>query len=198
MQCSIIESPSRWPRLARCEITAKINTAELVKQWEERAEQARGIVVETLLGAKTDLGCVRENNEDKFEFFQPDDEDVLATKGSFYARRRRHGRSRGGPDRKRDRAQDRHQRLLCRPLADGRGLPARRRPAGKRPHLRRRPRHLRAQRHGNDHHGAGRKRRGGIHCAGRRQPAAIACAAAVSSSSPTITPGSTSRSSAAP
>jgi serine/threonine protein phosphatase PrpC len=67
------------------EITAKINTAELIKQWEERAEKARGIVVKTLLGAKTDLGCVRENNEDKFEFFQPDDEDVLATKGSFYA-----------------------------------------------------------------------------------------------------------------
>lgn len=67
------------------EITAKINTAELVKQWEERADKARGVVVETLLGAKTDLGCVRENNEDKFEFFQPDDEDVLAIKGSFYA-----------------------------------------------------------------------------------------------------------------
>lgn len=67
------------------EITAKINTAELVKQWELRADCARGVVVSTLLGAKTDLGCVRENNEDKFEFFQPDDEDVLATKGSFYA-----------------------------------------------------------------------------------------------------------------
>ena len=67
------------------EITAKINTAELIKQWEERAERARGIVVDTLLGAKTDLGCVRENNEDKFEFFRPDDDDVLATKGSFYA-----------------------------------------------------------------------------------------------------------------
>jgi len=67
------------------EITAKINTAELMKQWEERAEKARGIVVESLLGAKTDLGCVRENNEDKFEFFQPDDEDVLASKGAFYA-----------------------------------------------------------------------------------------------------------------
>lgn len=67
------------------EITAKINTAELVEQWKERADKARGIVIDSLLGAKTDLGCVRENNEDKFEFFQPDDEDVLATKGSFYA-----------------------------------------------------------------------------------------------------------------
>lgn len=67
------------------EITAKIDTAELVKQWEECADKARETVLDTLLGAKTDLGCVRENNEDKFEFFQPDDEDVLATKGSFYA-----------------------------------------------------------------------------------------------------------------
>lgn len=67
------------------EITAKINTAELLKAWEERAERAHDIVVDSLLGAKTDLGCVRENNEDKFEFFQPDDEDVLALKGSFYA-----------------------------------------------------------------------------------------------------------------
>lgn len=67
------------------EITAKINTAELMKAWEERAERAHGVVVESLLGAKTDLGCVRENNEDKFEFFQPDDEEVLALKGSFYA-----------------------------------------------------------------------------------------------------------------
>ncbi|MCE5313710.1 MAG: Stp1/IreP family PP2C-type Ser/Thr phosphatase [Armatimonadota bacterium] len=67
------------------EITAKINTAELVKEWEERAERARELQVFTLLGAKTDLGRVRENNEDKFEFFQPDDPDVLARKGSFYA-----------------------------------------------------------------------------------------------------------------
>lgn len=67
------------------EITAKINTAELLKEWEERAERAHDVVVDSLLGAKTDLGCVRENNEDKFEFFQPDDEDVLARKGSLYA-----------------------------------------------------------------------------------------------------------------
>jgi protein phosphatase len=36
------------------------------------------------MGAKTDLGRVRENNEDKFEFFEPEDPAVLATKGSFY------------------------------------------------------------------------------------------------------------------
>jgi serine/threonine protein phosphatase PrpC len=67
------------------EITAKINTAELIEQWEQRAEKAREVQVITLLGAKTDLGRVRENNEDKFEFFQPSTPDVLAKKGSFYA-----------------------------------------------------------------------------------------------------------------
>jgi len=66
------------------EITAKINSAEIIKKWEERVEKARGVVVDTIIGAKTDLGCVRENNEDKLEFFQPEDEDVLALKGSFY------------------------------------------------------------------------------------------------------------------
>ncbi|MCE5199432.1 Stp1/IreP family PP2C-type Ser/Thr phosphatase [bacterium] len=67
------------------EITAKINSAEVIKEWEERADNARGVQVVTLLGAKTDLGRVRENNEDKFEFYQPDEEDTLALKGSFYA-----------------------------------------------------------------------------------------------------------------
>lgn len=67
------------------EITAKIDTEELRKEWEERANRARGIKVVSLLGAKTDLGRVRENNEDKFEFYQPEDVDTLARKGAFYA-----------------------------------------------------------------------------------------------------------------
>lgn len=67
------------------EITAKINTEELRREWEERANRARDIDLVTIIGAKTDLGRIRENNEDKFEFFQPDDVDVLAQKGSFYA-----------------------------------------------------------------------------------------------------------------
>ncbi len=37
------------------------------------------------LGARTDLGRVRENNEDKFEFFEPGDEETLAIKGRLYA-----------------------------------------------------------------------------------------------------------------
>ncbi|MCX7801367.1 MAG: hypothetical protein N2109_13645, partial [Fimbriimonadales bacterium] len=67
------------------EITAKINTAELVRAWEEKVENARGIKLATAIGARTDLGRIRENNEDKFEFYIPEDEETLARKGSFYA-----------------------------------------------------------------------------------------------------------------
>lgn len=67
------------------EITAKINSAEVIQEWEKRAERARGIKLVTALGAKTDLGRIRENNEDKYEFFIPEDEDTLALKGAFYA-----------------------------------------------------------------------------------------------------------------
>ncbi len=36
------------------------------------------------VAAKTDLGRVRENNEDKFEFFLPEDEAALATRGLVF------------------------------------------------------------------------------------------------------------------
>lgn len=34
--------------------------------------------------ARSDMGKVRENNEDKFDFFEPDDEAALASRGSVY------------------------------------------------------------------------------------------------------------------
>lgn len=67
------------------EITAKINTTELVKAWEQKLEKARGTRVITAIGARTDLGRIRENNEDKFEFYVPEDEETLARKGALYA-----------------------------------------------------------------------------------------------------------------
>jgi PPM family protein phosphatase len=36
------------------------------------------------VGAKTDLGRVRENNEDKFEFYEPSKPEVMAGRGSVY------------------------------------------------------------------------------------------------------------------
>ncbi len=36
-------------------------------------------------GAKTDLGRVRENNEDKFDYYEPEDPTLLATRGCLFA-----------------------------------------------------------------------------------------------------------------
>jgi protein phosphatase len=36
-------------------------------------------------GARSDIGRVRENNEDKFDFFLPDDADTLRTRGRLWA-----------------------------------------------------------------------------------------------------------------
>jgi protein phosphatase len=77
--------PSCGAAIGEREITAKIDTEELRRKWEERVERARQVTIVATVGAKTDLGRIRENNEDKFEFYMPDDEDTLARKGSFYA-----------------------------------------------------------------------------------------------------------------
>jgi protein phosphatase len=62
------------------EITARFAREELQAGWNERGTPARHFA-RLLLGAKTDLGCVRENNEDKFEFYIPSDARVLAWRG---------------------------------------------------------------------------------------------------------------------
>ncbi len=66
------------------EMTVRLNRTDLQEGWAERGRTPR--VLATLkMGAKTDLGRVRENNEDKFDFYEPEDSGVLATKGAFYA-----------------------------------------------------------------------------------------------------------------
>lgn len=67
------------------DITAKVNTAEIISDWEEKSERARKITCRLSFGARTDLGRIRENNEDKFEFFVPEDAETLARKGALYA-----------------------------------------------------------------------------------------------------------------
>lgn len=67
------------------EITEKLITEDLRKEWEKKVEKARQSQLTVKVGAKTDLGRVRENNEDKFDFLEPEDSDVLARKGSLYA-----------------------------------------------------------------------------------------------------------------
>jgi len=66
------------------DVTARLNRDELHEGWAEMGLMPR-VVASLKLGAKTDLGRVRENNEDKFDFYEPEDPSVLATKGAFYA-----------------------------------------------------------------------------------------------------------------
>ena len=66
------------------EKTARLSREELVEGWAE-VRRVPSILASVKMGAKTDLGRVRDNNEDKFDFFEPEDPAVLAAKGSFYA-----------------------------------------------------------------------------------------------------------------
>lgn len=68
------------------EITAPFETDALQAGWAAKASAAppRCHAVLTF-GAKTDLGRVRENNEDKFDFLETDDPALLAAKGRVYA-----------------------------------------------------------------------------------------------------------------
>lgn len=66
------------------EKTARLDREELSEGWAEVGRVPR-VVATIKMGAKTDLGRVRDNNEDKFDFFEPEDPAVLATKGCFYA-----------------------------------------------------------------------------------------------------------------
>ncbi|MDI6828902.1 MAG: Stp1/IreP family PP2C-type Ser/Thr phosphatase [Armatimonadota bacterium] len=69
----------------QAEITAKLDTGDLIQGWANKKGLKPSVIVSTRLGAKTDLGLIRENNEDKFEFFEPEERELLAAKGSFYA-----------------------------------------------------------------------------------------------------------------
>ena len=66
------------------EKTARLSREELSEGWAEVGRVPR-VLASIKMGAKTDLGRVRDNNEDKFDFFEPEDPAVLATKGCFYA-----------------------------------------------------------------------------------------------------------------
>ncbi|MGQ9525239.1 MAG: Stp1/IreP family PP2C-type Ser/Thr phosphatase [Armatimonadota bacterium] len=65
------------------EITAELIPSELARP--AQAKRTPSVIVRTTFGAKTDLGLVRENNEDKFDFMEPEDPELLATRGCVYA-----------------------------------------------------------------------------------------------------------------
>ena len=60
------------------DITAEYAVSDLLPQAELKA------LAKCTVAAKTDLGRVRENNEDKFEFYIPDDEVTLASRGQVF------------------------------------------------------------------------------------------------------------------
>lgn len=67
------------------EATAKFQRDELVRGWREYEEKMPRIIPLIKHAAKTDMGQVRENNEDKFDFYEPEVPSVLAARGCFYA-----------------------------------------------------------------------------------------------------------------
>lgn len=67
------------------ESTARFDRDELVRGWRGFEEAAPRIVPLVKFAAKTDMGQVRENNEDKFEFYEPEAPGILAHRGSVYA-----------------------------------------------------------------------------------------------------------------
>ena len=60
------------------EITAEYTTEQLVPSVELK------FVPKVTVAAKTDLGRVRENNEDKFEYFVTEDEKTIASRGLVF------------------------------------------------------------------------------------------------------------------
>jgi protein phosphatase len=67
------------------EITARLFASELTEPVDEDIKPAPDVVTQVTLGVRTDLGRVRENNEDKFDFIAPEDPETLANNGSLYA-----------------------------------------------------------------------------------------------------------------
>jgi protein phosphatase len=67
------------------EITAKFSRDELVRGWREREPRQPRCVPLLRFGARTDLGRVRENNEDKFDCYEVEDATLLAARGCLYA-----------------------------------------------------------------------------------------------------------------
>ena len=67
------------------ESTARLDIDVLVQGWREYEAKSPTSIPIVKFAAKTDMGQVRENNEDKFEFYEPEEPGILATRGSLYA-----------------------------------------------------------------------------------------------------------------
>lgn len=64
--------------------TDKLNADDLAAAWADYDQKAPAVHALLRVGFKTDLGRIRENNEDKFDMIEPTDAGFLATKGRLY------------------------------------------------------------------------------------------------------------------
>lgn len=67
------------------ESTAEFDTEELARGWAQLADRRPMCHAELAFAARTDIGRVRENNEDKYDFFLPEDAPTLALRGRLWA-----------------------------------------------------------------------------------------------------------------
>lgn len=78
------DTNARGPRSDQ-ETTAKFDRDELVRGWRDYESRQPRFVPVLKYAAKTDMGQVRENNEDKFDYYEPESLPVLAARGSLFA-----------------------------------------------------------------------------------------------------------------
>src|SRR5688572_9708938 len=67
------------------DITAPFETESLEAGWAAKSSARPRCYAYLVYGAKTDLSRLRENNEDKFDYLEPEEPSVLATKGRVFA-----------------------------------------------------------------------------------------------------------------
>jgi len=67
------------------DITAPLEAETLQAGWALKSNARPRCYASILMGAKTDLGRLRENNEDKFDYLEPDEPSVLALRGRVFA-----------------------------------------------------------------------------------------------------------------
>ncbi len=67
------------------EPTAGFDHDELVLGWRQYSGAPAAITTLLKYSGRTDMGQVRENNEDKFDVYEPEDPVILAQRGSLYA-----------------------------------------------------------------------------------------------------------------
>jgi PPM family protein phosphatase len=66
------------------EKTQDLDQSALLAGWKEMEDSVPTLFAKLVVGAKSDLGSVRENNEDKFDMLEPFEPGILAIKGRFF------------------------------------------------------------------------------------------------------------------